>query len=243
MRGFRLVNGSLPGAVWRRLGSFSSFSSFSVNGARSSSLGRRFLSSASGGGGGEERYARPLRYLHWIGSAGITFCVVSALAAQSIPTDKEDPAYDEDKAALRGRIMRLHESFGVLMLAAMVPRVAVRLASRIPAPLPGTAIEHIGAKLSHGFLYFALIFMPVSGVSFSYFSGWSTPFFKWDIPGAPKEDIARYPSYKRIEDFMYAQHHNVGKVLTYVLPVHVGATAYHVMRGHKIFARMNPFVH
>jgi cytochrome b561 len=169
--------------------------------------------------------------------------VGSVLVAQTIPTDKSDPDFDADKLALRGKVMRNHESVGVLMLALLIPRVAFRLSTRVPGPIPGgNAVEHLGARLSHGFLYFALIFMPISGASFSYFSGWDTPFFAWNIPGAPKEDIAARPMYKKIEDFMYAQHHNVGKVLTYVLPLHVGAAFYHVARGHTIFRRMNPFI-
>jgi cytochrome b561 len=127
------------------------------------------------------------------------------------------------------------------MLGAIIPRVGVRLASKIPPPLPGNALEHLASKASHGFLYFAAIFMPVSGLSFGYASGWGVPFFWTDVPGAPKEK-AESPPYKAVEKFMYENHHRVGQVLTYVLPIHIGAAGYHVLKGHKIFHRMNPFV-
>ena len=65
--------------------------------------------------------------------------------------------------------------------------------------------------------------------------------FGWNVPGAPK-DKAESPSYKAVEKFAYDNHHRVGQVLTYVLPLHVGAAGYHVLRGHKIFRRMNPFI-
>lgn len=136
--------------------------------------------------------------------------------------------------------MHNHESVGILMLAAMFPRIGFRLATKIPSPLPGTAIEHLASKISHAFLYFCIVFMPVSGLAFGYFSCWGVPFFAWNIPGAPKEDYG--PRYQAIENFFYEKHHQVGSILNYVLPLHIGATVYHVMKGHAIFRRMNPFV-
>ena len=82
--------------------------------------------------------------------------------------------------------------------------------------------------------------MPISGLAFGYASGWGVPFFVWKgVPGAPKDKAESAP-YKAVEKFMYDNHHRVGKFLTYLLPLHIGAVGFHMLKGHKILARMNP---
>jgi cytochrome b561 len=122
-----------------------------------------------------QRFARPLQWLHWIGAGGITFCTVSAVIAGQIPNDPAKTT--KEKYALRQQLMYNHESVGILMLIALFPRVGARLLTKIPDPLPASSIEHLLAKLSHTFLYGALIFMPISGLAFGYFSCWGVPFF------------------------------------------------------------------
>jgi cytochrome b561 len=123
----------------------------------------------------EEKYSKPLAWLHWIGAAGITFCTVSAVIAGQIPNDPAKTT--KEKLEFRRWIMHYHESVGVLMLAAMFPRVTVRLLTKVPAELPANSVERLLSKASHVFLYGALIFMPVSGLAFGYFSCWGVPFF------------------------------------------------------------------
>jgi cytochrome b561 len=62
-------------------------------------------------------------------------------------------------------MMMLHKSFGVTMLGLLVPRLALRAASKIPASLPGPTIQHYAGHLSHAALYSFMIFMPVSGAA------------------------------------------------------------------------------
>eukprot|EP01091_Cochliopodium_minus_P002999 TRINITY_DN12836_c0_g1_i1.p1 TRINITY_DN12836_c0_g1~~TRINITY_DN12836_c0_g1_i1.p1 ORF type:complete len:238 (-),score=51.45 TRINITY_DN12836_c0_g1_i1:9-722(-) len=187
-----------------------------------------------------DTYAKPLQYLHWFGAAGITFCTVTAFIAGGITKDKDDPNFTEENLKLRNSLMHNHESVGILMLAAMIPRLGARLLTKIPPNLPGNALEHFASKLSHAFLYFVVVFMPISGFAFGYFSCWGVPFFKWNVPGADQK-YANDPTYESIWKWFYEKHHQVGSILNYVLPIHVGATAYHVLKGHQIFRRMNPF--
>jgi superoxide oxidase len=186
-----------------------------------------------------ETYAKPLIWFHWIGAAGMTGLVISGWAAGTIPNDPQKTP--KDLLEFRGKLMHLHESVGLLMLACMFPRVAVRLASRIPPKLPGPAWEQFAGKASHMLLYFSLIFMPISGLGFGYASGWGVPFFAWKVPGAPPEK-AESPTYKAIEKFFYENHHRVGQMMEYLLPIHVGAVIFHhLYRGHNMLRRMNPF--
>ena len=64
-----------------------------------------------------ERYARPVRWLHWISGAGMISCVGLILAVQQLPAwGKCTP----EEKALKGRLMFLHKSMGLLMLGVMV---------------------------------------------------------------------------------------------------------------------------
>lgn len=187
-----------------------------------------------------DRYTKPMAWLHWIGAAGISFCVVSALIAGQIPNDKEKTS--EGKLKFRGQLMHLHESVGLLMLAAMFPRFAYRFTSRLPKHVPVPQWQQWASSVSHGLLYGVIAFMPISGFAFGYLSGWGVPFFFWNVPGTTKEKAER-PFNKRWEKFFYENHHRVGHFLTYyLLPAHIGAVAFHYMfRGHNLLLRMNPF--
>ncbi|KNC49331.1 uncharacterized protein AMSG_05330 [Thecamonas trahens ATCC 50062] len=104
----------------------------------------------------------------------------------------------------------------------------------IPAPLPGSAVERLGADLSHKALYVLVSGMAVSGVTMGYFGGKGLPFFGWTIPGtdAPRKSLAKNA---------YWLHSNAGQALTYLLPLHIAGSAFHFFRGQAIFARINPF--
>lgn len=82
-----------------------------------------------------------------------------------------------------------------------------------------------------------MIFMPVSGITMGYFGGKGIPFFWTDIPGAD-EDSKDGALAKQA----YINHKRAGEFLTYLVPLHVGAVGFHVLKGHKILARMNPFI-
>mmetsp|Transcript_10611 Transcript_10611/g.12070 ORF Transcript_10611/g.12070 Transcript_10611/m.12070 type:complete len:318 (+) Transcript_10611:16-969(+) len=179
-----------------------------------------------------ERWGAAARWMHWIGAAGMVGCVSLVLVAQQIPKDKEKSS--ADALWLRKQVMHYHESIGIVMLAAMVPRLGIRLLSRVPKALPGPRLEHFVGDLSHYLLYGAIIFMPVSGFAFGYYSGWGVPFFVWDIPGAAKED-----QNEELNQWFYEWHHNIGWALTYGIGLHVGAVGYHqLLRRHRILDRM-----
>jgi len=187
----------------------------------------------------EEKYNKPMQFFHWAMAIGMVANIGLVLAAQQLPGRDKDDGTPETKAKIKKRneIMDLHESIGVLMLAFVLPRVIVRLASKKPAKMSGPTWEHMAGSLSHFLLYGALIFLPVSGLAFGYFSCWGVPFFSYHIPGAKKED-----ENKALTDFFYEWHHIVGQALEYLLVLHVSAVGYHhLLRNHNLFARMNPF--
>ena len=70
-----------------------------------------------------------------------------------------------------------------------------------------------------------------------YYGGKGIPFFWTTIPGAGPEEKDG-----ALAKQAFINHKRAGEVLTYLVPLHVGAVGFHVLKGHKILARMNPFL-
>lgn len=197
--------------------------------------GKKF--SSSEGSPQPEIYAKGLRLMHLIGAIGITGCTISGYIASRIDPKKATPKQKE----LKGTLMFLHKSFGLLMFAAIVPRIYSRVAHAVPALTSHTAVETVLAKVSHYSLYFMLVFMPTTGVMMGYFSGGGVPFFAWKMPGAPKA-MAERQGYKNITGWSYRNHKRMGQVLEFLIPIHIGAVGFNYFaRGQNLLARINPF--
>eukprot|EP01043_Picozoa_sp_COSAG02_P018935 COSAG02_NODE_898_length_16108_cov_5.877444_2_plen_174_part_00 len=100
-----------------------------------------------------EAVAEPLSYsggvelMHWIGGIGTLCCFATVQAAQR-------------KWAPASEMMMYHKSVGLVLMGVILCRVPLRLKARVPAPLPGNALEHIAAKLSHVTLYALSVVRP-----------------------------------------------------------------------------------
>jgi cytochrome b561 len=57
----------------------------------------------------------------------------------------------------------LHKSFGMSIAAFVLLRIIWRLSNPKPKPEPASKLEHLGASLGHGALYFFMIVMPLTG--------------------------------------------------------------------------------
>jgi cytochrome b561 len=79
-----------------------------------------------------------------------------------------------------------------------------------------------------------MIFMPFTGIVMGYFSGKGLPFFGYLIPGK-KEPVGE------IAGLAYKTHKWAGQVLQYLIPLHIAGAGVHVVKGQKVFHRMNPF--
>ena len=134
----------------------------------------------------------------------------------------------------KGTYMFYHKSFGLLTLGLLAPRIMARLAAsgKIPPPFPVPTWQEIASKISHATLYGMMIFMPVSGVAMGYFGGKGLPFFVTTLPGAekPKGNVAKGA---------YQWHKRVGYWFQYaVVPIHIGAVAFHALKGQNVLRRM-----
>jgi cytochrome b561 len=77
----------------------------------------------------------------------------------------------------------------VIAGALLIPRVLLRLATKVPPHLPlhspfGSGVDRFLVNAGHTALYGALFFMPLSGFAMGYFGGKGVPFYGlFTIPG------------------------------------------------------------
>lgn len=89
----------------------------------------------------EEIYPLAMKLMHWGVATGVLGCFGTAQAAMHTTKDYQP------LSLTKGELMKLHKSFGLLVGAAITPRILLRLSLTIPPELPGHTIELIAAKL------------------------------------------------------------------------------------------------
>ena len=138
----------------------------------------------------------------------------------------------------KGRLMHRHKSLGLLTGLLVAPRFAYRIfrsASYNVQHLPGNVgWENSAGGLSHFGLYAFMTIMPSTGIAMGYFGGKGLPFFSMTFKGAetPNGGVAKRS---------FQIHKQLGTYGKYLIPLHVGATGWHLTRGQGIFSRINPF--
>jgi len=193
-----------------------------------------------GAGGAVERYAGPLRWLHWIMGGGALSCIGLVLLAQD---EGKKPKGEKDGKKI-GFYMKLHKSFGLCMLGLIPMRLAVRVGTKEPPLPPGNVLEKIAAHVSHATLYGLLVFLPVSGFTMGYYGGKGLPFFP-DQGGTvitPKSGEFGKAANGAWAKWAYQNHKLAGQALEYIVPMHIGAVGFHhIFKGQNILTRVNPF--
>lgn len=182
---------------------------------------RKFTTAAA-----EDAYSKPLRVIHISMAVGVLTCF-GTVQLQQRTSNKE----------LKGTSMWWHKSVGLLVLAGLVPRLAIRMMSKVPPPPEGSALEKIAGKVSHVAMYGFMTAMPVSGVMMGYYSGKGLPFFFTTIPGASKQNVDGSWA-----GWAFGTHKWVGQAFEYFLPLHIGAVGFHALKGQQLLARITPFV-
>lgn len=90
---------------------------------------------------------------HWITVLALVAAVTLVLGREAV-----------DEKALRTLLLNLHKSFGLLLLALGVARVALRAALHpLPAAAELPALARFGAAATHGLLYLLLLAVPACG--------------------------------------------------------------------------------
>ena len=97
-------------------------------------------------------YSPAQKALHWLMAALIAGLVLAGLAMTNLG--------DGD---LKDRLYELHKSFGLLVLAALLPRAVLRALRGAPPPVPMPRWRRSAARLSHALLYALAALVPVLG--------------------------------------------------------------------------------
>lgn len=172
------------------------------------------------------RYNKYLAMLHWLIATTTLGGIFAVLTAQRVEEKEEKIKY-----------MQLHKSFGLLTGALMIPRVGLRLTTKIPTPFAESLWERVLASFTHHSLYGLLVGLPISGLIMGYFDGRGAPFFGLfrtpHIENPTKGD-------KDLAELIWAGHKLVGKGLELLIGLHLVGNFYHIFKGQNILRRMDP---
>jgi cytochrome b561 len=164
-----------------------------------------------------QRYHSLSIVLHWSMVLALLFMFASGLYMVNADISKAE----------QYQLFQIHKASGVMVLWALMLRVAVRIITHAPV-LPDTLNQQqvFKAKLGHVFLYIALVTMPLSGwlmVSASPFGLPTFVFVDWiewpHIPGVARN--------KTIETLANNVHWITATVLATLIVGHVSAVVWH----------------
>ena len=167
-----------------------------------------------------ERYTKVAVALHWAIAAFI-------LANLSLGIVME--GFKPDTARIAA--VRLHESFGLSVFVLTLVRIAWRLTHKPPPFDPHTpAWEKLAAHVTHGFLYFLMLAMPIMGwliIS----SNWRRPMIiYWTLelpPFGPVQQLMPGPDKTALHDTFVQLHVAGALILFLLLLLHVAAALKH----------------
>jgi cytochrome b561 len=127
-------------------------------------------------------------------------------------------------------VLEWHMAGGMLILALMLARLAVRLVTAKPAAAStGRAGADRLARLGHWSFYLLVVAMAATGYATGLFAG--LPAIVFQRSGAPLPDFAAYPT--------FTAHGVLAAVLAALIGLHVAAALYHhLVRRDGLFRRM-----
>lgn len=161
--------------------------------------------------------------LHWAIVAGLLFMFASGLYMVNGDLSKAD----------QYRLFQIHKASGVIMLWAIIVRIAVRVLTQSPQHIQGLNVrQNKLSKFGHVIIYLALITMPLSGwfmVSASPFGVPTLVFVDWlnwpHVPGVARN--------KSIETIANNTHWITAILLGLLIVGHISAVVWH-KKKHKI---------
>jgi cytochrome b561 len=175
--------------------------------------------------GAPSRYTWQAIALHWLLAVLIIGMLLLGFSLEDIP--RNTPA--------RGFYVNLHKSFGVLVLALALLRLAWRATHKAP-PLPaGTPRwQVLAAGWSHRLLYVLMLTQALSGYLASSFGKYGVKFFGIPLPQWAWES-------KAVQSFFGSIHGVVAVALAVLVAVHVAAALKHLLVDRDgVFQRMWP---
>lgn len=173
------------------------------------------------------RYPLSLRAIHWL--------TVVAVMAAAVLADMEEHEGDGGIAASNVSGMQWHYAVGLAVLVLAIPRLIVRIRTRVPPiiPAPGT-FAALTARLVHLALYVCLLVEPVLGWLRLSYGGepLTLPLLGWRLPALVTPDL-------QAKEFTGELHEVLGNILYGLIALHVAAALWHhIVRRDNTLKRM-----
>jgi cytochrome b561 len=179
------------------------------------------------------RYALSQRLIHWI-------VAVLVLCALALGMTLGLLGFDRTLATFGAPVTDLmyisHKTIGVLLLALILVRIALRVSlGRPPYAVPLPRPQKIASEIVHGLLYVLLLAMPVLGWLSTATGGFPINFFHWELPPLIGRDDA-------LSETLFLWHGILGWALLILIVGHVSAAVYHWrVRRDGVMQRMSLF--
>jgi cytochrome b561 len=164
------------------------------------------------------RYTPLQRLLHWAVAVLVICGLTLGLTLGVLGFEGAKNTFGMDATNV---IYKYHKTFGVLVLALMLVRLAVRLGVGRPEydpPLP--PVNRAVSRMVHGALYALLLVQPVLGWAATAAGGFPIEFFSWELP----KFLSKNPA---LSASLYDLHGAVGLFLLVLITVHISAALFH----------------
>ena len=173
----------------------------------------------------QESWGSLTRVFHWL--IALLVLIMLLLGA----------SMEEFAKPTRSILMQIHKSIGLTVFLLMILRLCWRLINPTPhLPLTTPRWQKRAARGSHALLYFALIFMPLSGWIMSTAGGHTTRFWWLFVIKA-----SWIPESKTLSHFASDIHLLLAWTITGLLIIHIGAALkHHFVDKDGVINRMMP---
>lgn len=171
-----------------------------------------------------ERYALISRWLHWL-TALVVLCLIPVgLILGELPD-----------GAIKNQLYMMHKSFGLIVLALMLTRVAARMILGVPAADPDLSpFQRVVSSLVHVALYLLLLGLPVVGYLATAMC--CAPVVLFDLITVPITVTGDKATIKAL----FTAHSIGGYVLSALILLHIaGGLFHHLVLRDRVMGRMS----
>ncbi len=178
-----------------------------------------------------DRYALVQRLLHWLIAILVLGVLGVGMTLGFLGYDGVKESFGDE---VTNALYTYHKTFGVMILALMILRLALRLGLGAPPYRPPLAgFERVASRAVHDLFYVALLAMPVIGWLATAAGGYPVQFFGWTLPGFIGKD-------KELSETLFTIHGVIGWVILGLVVLHVaGAMRHWLIKRDGVMARMS----
>ena len=176
------------------------------------------------------RYPLIHRLLHWAIAVIVPVVLTVGMIFMFLEFEGTLAAFGQPATDL---LYTYHKSFGIVILALMLLRLAVRLTfGKPPYRPPIAAWERAVSTAVHASLYALLILQPMLGWAATAAGGYPVQFFAWNLPGLLAKD-------ESLSRTLYGVHGLFGWLILILAGLHIaGALRHWLVKRDQVMTRM-----